>query len=158
MMGVFNFDAWKNSLQNCFDFGKSFDFSKTSTENMDKMWNTYAQLVHFMHEFNRTLNDNMTTIAEKYTYIARRNMENLMNLTKENTQSLPTPQRMMEKFQESMEKSMQDAKDLAELYTRSNMQLLEMYQNQFKNMGGKCYETAEPKECYSSCQGRSGKK
>lgn len=157
MLGAFNFDMWKNSFQNFSDFSKSFDFSKSSRENMDKTWSMYMQFVNFMHEFNRALNDNMTTIAEKYAHISRRNMENFMNFAKESSQSPQSPQRIMEKFQEGMEKNVQDAKDLAELYTRANMQLIEMYQNQFRNMAENHY-SSESKETCGPCSTKHGKK
>lgn len=151
MIGTFNYDAWKSAMQNMFDFGKSFDFSKMSSEHMDKIWHTHAHLINFMCELNRALNDNMANLAERYSSIARRNVESMVDFSKESTQSPPTPQRVMEKFQENMQKNVQDAKELAEIYVKANMQLLEMYQNQFKAMAGKCCCSEQKSEsCYSA--------
>ncbi len=131
MMWPFNYEYYKCWMQRMlnqgpFDArGSGRDWSWTSEEKMNKIWEAHARFVTLLADMSRAVVDNMVELAQKQAEIVRRNAESCADLCKKNSQSMPTHQEIMETFKDGAERNMQDAKELADICARGNSRLFD---------------------------------
>jgi phasin family protein len=146
MIGTFfnQSQSFKDVMQNMFDFGKSFNFSNQMPGfDLNKFWELNKKNINSTSNLNKSINDDLTAIADKQASIAKENADSLTDAMKEMSQGQITPQRLLELqgqcYQESVAKNMKNAKELGEMYTKLHMKFLEACSNQIKkNMDGCC--------------------
>jgi hypothetical protein len=129
--------SFKDMMQNMFDFGKTFNFSGMMPEsNINKFWELNKNNLGSVSGLQKSLHDDMVTIADKQSALVKENAESLTNAMYEMSRGQMTPQRLMEirdRFlQESTAKTIDCTKKIAELCSKTSMKFFEAYSDQVK--------------------------